>query len=77
MPRIETLFVTKLYREDLNGAPTRRLVADLGHARWVIAEDDGAGQSWVRANRCPGYTSYTSPNAADCERITTSFNYGL
>jgi uncharacterized protein (TIGR02466 family) len=62
MPRIETLFVTKLYREELGTGATRRLVGDLETAAYTLARDDRAGQSWCRTNDYPGYTSYASLN---------------
>ena len=46
MARIDNLFVTQLYREELGGAPFRRLLKDLEHSCRVIAGDDRAGQAW-------------------------------
>ena len=60
MARIDSLFVTQLYREELGGAPARRLLKDLEHSCRVIADDDRAGQAWAMANKYPGYTSYAS-----------------
>ncbi len=60
MARIDSLFVTSLYREDLGSAPERRLLKELEHACRVIAGDDAAGQAWSVANKYPGYTSYAS-----------------
>ncbi len=57
---IETLFVTRIYRAELAGAPGRRLVAALERACRSIAEDDGAGRRWCSDNAYPGYTSYAS-----------------
>ena len=60
MARIDSLFVTHLYREELRTAPARRLLKELEHSARVIAEDDIAGQKWAIANQYPGYTSYAS-----------------
>jgi uncharacterized protein (TIGR02466 family) len=60
MPRIDSLFVTQLYREELTAAPVRRLLKDLEHSARVIAAGDIAGQKWAIANKYPGYTSYAS-----------------
>ncbi|WP_322866921.1 2OG-Fe(II) oxygenase family protein [Aquicoccus sp. G2-2] len=60
MSKIESLFVTRLYRAQ---------VAEYGHAIrtdeleascFSIAEDDDAGQQWCEENGYPGYTSYAS-----------------
>ena len=60
MPRIASLFVTSLYRDELTGTKARRLLDDLEHACRVIADDDTAGQMWAEQNKYPGYTSYAS-----------------
>lgn len=60
MVRIDNLFVTPLYREELTGAPMRRLLAELEHAARIIATDDNAGIAWSRTKNYPGYTSYAS-----------------
>ncbi len=60
MAEIETLFVTKLYREALKGA--RALNAELAAACCSIAAEDEAGREWARRNLYPGYTSYASLN---------------
>lgn len=77
MARVENLFVTPLYRDELTGAPMRRLLAELEHAVRVIATDDQAGQEWSRTKNYPGYTSYASladlperdPSFADLVRV--------
>ena len=60
MPRIDSLFVTRLYRAALSeqGKPVdeRELLASC----YSIAEDDEAGQEWCEENSYPGYTSYAS-----------------
>lgn len=60
MASIETLFVTKVYRAELEGNGRRRTLAGLEAACRSIAEDDAAGQAWCAANDYPGYTSYAS-----------------
>ena len=60
MARIDSLFVTSLYRDELASTSERRLVKELEHSCRVIAEDDVAGQSWSERNKYPGYTSYAS-----------------
>lgn len=60
MASIETLFVTKVYRAELEGSGRRRMLARLEAACRSIAEDDAAGQAWCAANDYPGYTSYAS-----------------
>ena len=46
MAEIKTLFVTKLYRAELDGA--KALNADLLRACRAIAADDAAGKVWSR-----------------------------
>ncbi len=60
MPRIDSLFVTRLYRAALSelGAPIDP--TELETTCLSIAEDDEAGQDWCEANDYPGYTSYAS-----------------
>jgi uncharacterized protein (TIGR02466 family) len=57
----ETLFVTRIYREELapGDGPLNR---ELDAACRSIAADDEAGQRWCRKNGYPGYTSYGSLN---------------
>lgn len=62
MARIDSHFVTSLYREDLGGAAERRLLKELEHSCRIIAEEDVAGQRWSVDNKYPGYTSYASLN---------------
>ncbi|HEX2590090.1 MAG TPA: TIGR02466 family protein [Rhizomicrobium sp.] len=58
MNRIESLFVTNLYRAELG----RRLNADLARTCLAIAAEDRAGQRWAREHDYKGYTSYASLN---------------
>lgn len=60
MPRIDNLFVTSLYREDLASAAERRLLKELEHSCRIIADEDVAGRRWSLDNKYPGYTSYAS-----------------
>ena len=60
MAEIKTLFVTKLYRERLDGAA--ELNRDLLAACRVIAKEDSAGRAWSREKGYQGYTSYASLN---------------
>lgn len=62
MPRIQELFVTQIYREELQRGATSTLVAELLDAAHEIAAADRAGQGWSKANDYPGYTSYASLN---------------
>ena len=57
MARIESLFVTRVYRAEL-GAPA--LDAELLTACQGISIEDRAGRAWSRANGYRGYTSYAS-----------------
>jgi uncharacterized protein (TIGR02466 family) len=58
MADISTLFVTKLYRAELAGAPA--LNAELLKACRAISAEDEAGRAWSRAKSYRGYTSYAS-----------------
>jgi uncharacterized protein (TIGR02466 family) len=62
MAQIDTLFVTRIYRSELEGARAAPLNAELESACLSIAEDDTAGQRWCAKNGYPGYTSYASLN---------------
>jgi len=60
MSKINSLFVTRLYRAaifELGKAPD---AAELEAACLSIAGDDEAGQRWCEENDFPGYTSYSS-----------------
>jgi uncharacterized protein (TIGR02466 family) len=60
MASIESFFVTRLYRAEIEEADGGDLVRELDAACRSIAEDDVAGQRWSRKNGYPGYTSYAS-----------------
>ena len=63
MPDITSLFVTRLYRAELNELAKKKVSYDDLHASCLaIAEDDTAGQTWCEKNGYPGYTSYSSLN---------------
>jgi uncharacterized protein (TIGR02466 family) len=53
---IETLFVTQIYRAELQRARNR----DLRRACLLIADEDRAGQRWAKEHGYRGYTSYAS-----------------
>lgn len=57
---ISTLFVTKVYRAELDAAAMP--LAELDATCRSLAEDDEAGQAWCRKHAYPGYTSYASLN---------------
>ena len=54
-----SLFATPLYQAMIGDDA---LLADLAHSIRTLAEDDGAGRRWSRANGYKGYTSYASLN---------------
>ncbi len=60
MSRIESLFVTRLYRAVLAGAGPAVDGRELEASCRSIAADDTAGQAWCRENGYSGYTSYAS-----------------
>ena len=63
MATITSLFVTRLYRADLNDLAKKKVdYAELEDACLGIAEDDEAGQDWCEKHGYPGYTSYASLN---------------
>lgn len=59
---ITSLFVSKVYREDLPAASCRPLLAELERAARMLAVEDGAGIAWAGEHDYPGYTSYASLN---------------
>ena len=60
MSKIDSLFVTRLYRAQLSEFGKKIDQAELETTCLSIAEDDEAGQDWCEANDFPGYTSYAS-----------------
>lgn len=63
MAEIASLFVTRLYRAELNELAKKKIDYDeLKSSCIAIAEDDEAGQKWCDDNGYPGYTSYASLN---------------
>jgi uncharacterized protein (TIGR02466 family) len=60
MSKINSLFVTRLYRAALSEFGKAPDVAELEASCLSIAEDDEAGQKWCEKNDFPGYTSYSS-----------------
>ena len=60
MPKIESLFATRLYRAVLSEMGEAPTPADLEAACLSIASDDDAGMQWSEENDYPGYTSYAS-----------------
>ncbi|MBS0233632.1 MAG: hypothetical protein JSR99_09105 [Proteobacteria bacterium] len=62
MARIQELFVTQIYREELRQGATSQLLSELLAAAREVAAADRAGQAWSKANDYPGYTSYASLN---------------
>lgn len=60
MPKIESLFVTRLYHAALSEFGPKVDSQELEASCYSIAEDDEAGQEWCEANGYPGYTSYAS-----------------
>jgi uncharacterized protein (TIGR02466 family) len=58
----QSLFATRLYRAELAAERGHEaLIEDLADASAMMAEEDEAGRAWSKANRYPGYTSYSSP----------------
>jgi uncharacterized protein (TIGR02466 family) len=62
MARVHELFVTQIYREELQRGAASALLGDLRRAAQEISAADRAGQSWSKAHDYPGYTSYASLN---------------
>jgi len=63
MAEISSLFVTRLYRAELNELAKKKVdYAELEASCLGIAEDDEAGQDWCEKHGYPGYTSYASLN---------------
>lgn len=63
MAEITSLFVTRLYRANLNDLAKPKVdYNELCATCESFAEDDEAGQAWCEENGYPGYTSYASLN---------------
>ncbi len=60
MTQIDSLFVTRLYRADLNEFGQAPEALELETTCLSVADDDTAGQDWCEENAYPGYTSYAS-----------------
>ena len=60
MPKISSLFVTRLYRAALSEYGPAIDNDELEASCFAIAEDDEAGQDWCETEGYPGYTSYAS-----------------
>lgn len=60
MPRIDSLFVTRLYRAALAEQKPAIDARELEASCQTIAADDAAGNDWCEENGYPGYTSYAS-----------------
>ncbi|MGJ8528773.1 TIGR02466 family protein [Maritalea sp.] len=60
MSKIDSLFVTRLYRAALSGLGKTLDPDELEATCLSIADDDEAGQKWCEENDFPGYTSYAS-----------------
>ena len=60
MARIDSLFVTRLYRAHLSEQGRAPDAQEMEASCITIAEDDEAGQAWCEENGYPGYTSYAS-----------------
>ncbi len=60
MSKIDSLFVTRLYRARLSELGKAINVDELETTCLSISEDDEAGQDWCEKNDFPGYTSYAS-----------------
>jgi len=58
MAKIESLFVTKLYRAEL----PRGINASLAKTSLAISREDKAGRRWAKEHGYRGYTSYASLN---------------
>ncbi|ETX27449.1 TIGR02466 family protein [Roseivivax isoporae] len=60
MPKISSLFATRLYRARLSDHGPAVDTGELAASCYSIAEDDEAGQDWCEREGYPGYTSYAS-----------------
>lgn len=60
MPKIESLFVTRIYKAKLEEFGKAINFIELENSCLSIATDDMAGQDWCEKNGFIGYTSYAS-----------------
>ncbi len=60
MPKISSLFVTRLYHAALSEQAPNIDAQELEASCYSVADDDEAGQDWCEENGYPGYTSYAS-----------------
>jgi uncharacterized protein (TIGR02466 family) len=60
MAKIEQLFVTQLYRAEVNGRTGAALLSELADSCLLLSREDTAGRRWCKDNDYPGYTSYAS-----------------
>ncbi|MCP5075138.1 MAG: hypothetical protein GY947_17830 [Rhodobacteraceae bacterium] len=60
MPKITSLFVTRLYHAALSELGSAIDADELEATCLSLAADDEAGQDWCEENGYPGYTSYAS-----------------
>ena len=60
MPKIESLFVTRIYKAKLEEFGKAINFIELENSCLTIAVDDMAGQDWCEKNGFIGYTSYAS-----------------
>ena len=60
MPKISSLFVTRLYQAPLSEHGPKIDPDEMEASCFAIAQDDEAGQDWCEEQGYPGYTSYAS-----------------
>jgi uncharacterized protein (TIGR02466 family) len=60
MAAFDALFVTPLYRANLDGAWGARLNPDLEATSLLFAAEDKAGRRWAKEHGYKGYTSYAA-----------------
>ena len=63
MPKVTSLFATRLYHAPLSEFDPKVNPGALEQHCYAIAEDDEAGQDWCEEQGYPGYTSYASLDA--------------
>ncbi|QQA42258.1 TIGR02466 family protein [Pelagovum pacificum] len=60
MPKLKSLFATRLYHAPLSEHGPAIDPDELANSCYSIAQDDDAGQDWCEEHGYPGYTSYAS-----------------